>query len=199
MKHRHIVLILNVWLAIAAGCGDTSKKESRLVERVLAPEPILTSTSAPRAPDPVGAIEEPIAKPTKMDLVTDEKPDAPTFEPVFASAGELRLQRFVTAMQIEKREPVETTPIFGDQDERVYAFLEVTNDSPFDETLLVYFIGPKGEVSGGIELQIPASAPRWRTWAYTRNARAPGLWRVEIRDLEGKLVGALPFEVEPGC
>jgi len=62
--------------------------------------------------------------------------------------------------------------------------------------LFVHFIGPQGKVSGGIELEIPASAPRWRTWAYTRNFDAPGLWRVEIRDAEGSLLGALPFEVE---
>jgi hypothetical protein len=52
-------------------------------------------------------------------------------------------------------------------------------------------------VSGGVELEIPASVPRWRTWAYTRHAKTPGLWRVEIRDDEGTLMGALPFEIEP--
>ncbi|UCH30342.1 MAG: DUF2914 domain-containing protein, partial [Myxococcales bacterium] len=62
---------------------------------------------------------------------------------------------------------------------------------------MVHFIGPEGQVSGGIELVIPASAPRWRTWAYTRYAKKPGLWRVEIRDVNGSLIAALPFEVEP--
>ena len=89
--------------------------------------------------------------------------------------------------------------MFGDHDERVYAFVEVRNDSERDETLLVHFIGPDGQVSGGIELRIPASTPRWRTWAYTRNANEPGLWRVEIRSEDGALLGALPFEVEHGC
>ncbi len=77
----------------------------------------------------------------------------------------------------------------------MYAFVEVRNESEDDKTLLVHFIGPEGQVSGGI----PASTPRWRTWAYTRNATKPGLWRVEIRSEDGTLVGALPFEVEHGC
>ena len=75
-------------------------------------------------------------------------------------------------------------------------FIDAANESTTDELLMVYFIGPDGAVSGGVELVIPASAPRWRTWAYTRHAQKPGLWRVEIRDGNGSLIGALPFEVE---
>ena len=88
--------------------------------------------------------------------------------------------------------------MFGPEHEKVYAFVEVSNESESDKSLFVHFIGPKGKVSGGIELEIPASVPRWRTWAYTRHFDAPGLWRVEIRDEDGSLLGALPFEVEAG-
>ena len=100
---------------------------------------------------------------------------------------------------MERREPLAASSVFGAHDERVYAFVEVRNESEEDKTLLVHFIGPEGQVSGGIELRIPAATPRWRTWAYTRNATKPGLWRVEIRSDDGTLVGALPFEVEHGC
>ena len=48
----------------------------------------------------------------------------------------------------------------------------------------------------GVDLEVPASVPRWRTWAYTRHAKEPGPWRVEVRDSDGVLVGALPFVVE---
>ena len=81
---------------------------------------------------------------------------------------------------------------------RIYAFIDASNESTSDKSLVVHFIGPNGKVSGGIELVIPASVPRWRTWAYTRHAKEPGLWRVEIRDVDGNLIGALPFEVQPG-
>ena len=119
-------------------------------------------------------------------------------EPSVETIDGLTIQRFVTTSEIVEREPVASASIFGPDDERVYAFVEVSNESESDKTLFVHFIGPKGKVTGGIALEIPASVPRWRTWAYTRNFDAPGSWRVEIRDAEGRLVGALPFEVDSG-
>ena len=82
---------------------------------------------------------------------------------------------------------------------QVYAFFDIRNESSASRTLIVHFIGPDEEVRGGVELEIPPSVPRWRTWAFTRWAKEPGLWRVEVRDVDGKLVGALPFEVAPDC
>jgi hypothetical protein len=63
----------------------------------------------------------------------------------------------------------------------------------------VFFVGPSGKVSGGVELDVPANVPRWRTWAFTRFADEVGLWRVEVRNPAGVLLGALPFEVAEGC
>ena len=82
----------------------------------------------------------------------------------------ITIRRLVTAPEVEHREPVAPSSVFGVDEERVYAFIEVSNESEDDKTLLVHFIGPDGQVSGGIELDIPASAPRWRTWAHTRHA-----------------------------
>jgi Protein of unknown function (DUF2914) len=78
----------------------------------------------------------------------------------------------------------------------VYAFVEVSNRSEEGKALMVHFIGRDGRVRGGIELHIPATAPRWRTWAYTWHAKETGLWRVEIRSVEGSLLASVPFEVE---
>jgi hypothetical protein len=137
-------------------------------------------------------LEEP---PVKAPPVEEPQP----FEPELESFDGLTIQRLVTAPGVERREPVAASAVFGDHDEKVYAFVEVSNESDEDKTLLVHFIGPDGQVSGGIELRIPAEAPRWRTWAYTRNATKTGLWRVELRSEDGTLLGALPFEVESGC
>jgi hypothetical protein len=135
-------------------------------------------------------------KPARVD--EKPKPDDVSFEPSVESVGGVTIQRFVTASEIDKREPVDPTSTFGPHHDRVYAFVEVSNDAESDKSLFVHFIGPNAKVSGGIELEIPASVPRWRTWAYTRHFDAPGLWRVEVRDAEGRLLGALPFEVDTG-
>ena len=111
-------------------------------------------------------------------------------------ADGVTIQRFLTASAVMKREPVHPRSNFVPSDEKVYAFVEVSNASESAKRLLVHFIGPEGKVSGGIELEIPAAVPRWRTWAYPRHFDVPGLWRVEIRNAEGELLGALPFEVE---
>jgi hypothetical protein len=108
----------------------------------------------------------------------------------------LTIKRLVTAPAIEHREPVAASSVFGHRDETIYAFVDVSNESEEAKTLLVHFIGPDDQASGGIELRIPASVPRWRTWAFTKHAKKPGLWRVEIRNSAGSLLGVLPFEVE---
>jgi hypothetical protein len=140
------------------------------------------------------------AKPVEEREQTEEPTtkQAPSFDPVVESIDGVAIQRFVTTSAIDEREPTDPTSTFSPRHERVYAFVEVSNESESNKSLFVHFIGPKEKVSGGVELEIPASVPRWRTWAYTRHFEEPGLWRVEIRDVDGALLGALPFEVEPG-
>jgi hypothetical protein len=119
-----------------------------------------------------------------------------SFEPSLPTIDGLTIRRLITAPEVEHREPVAASSVFGGHEERIYAFVEVSNESEDDKVLLVHFIGPDGQVSGGIELDIPPAVPRWRTWAHTKYAKKPGLWRVEIRSTDGTLLGALPFEVD---
>ena len=121
-----------------------------------------------------------------------------SFKPVLQEMDGLTIRRLITASEVEHREPVAASSVFGRHEERIYAFVEVSNESEDDKVLLVHFIGPDEQVSGGIELEIPPTVPRWRTWAHTKHAKKPGLWRVEIRSTDGTLLGALPFEVESG-
>ena len=183
------------------GCTEDDPRESEVIAGSIEPTPVLTSTTT--LPEPV-EMKEPKAEP-KLETETQEpkvveppkedpKPEATPIAPVDG----LTIRRFVTASEIAEREPVDPASTFGPDEERIYAFVDASNESMLDKSLMVQFIGPNGKVSGGIELVIPASAPRWRTWAYTRHAKEPGLWRVEIRDADGTLISALPFEVEPG-
>lgn len=202
MTIKHIYPAISLALCFASlGCSEREPESAALVERVTAPTPTLTSTASvteaePALPDPEPRSEQKEITPTRPE----PKPmvdDAPAFEPELESIGGLMIRRLLTTSEISGREPVGATSSFSSQDDRIYAFVEVSNETEWPKKLLVHFIGPNANVTGGIELEIPASVPRWRTWAYTKFFDQPGLWRVEIRDEEGHLVGALPFEVEP--
>jgi hypothetical protein len=193
MSIKYIFIIALAAAAFSTnGCAEVDQKRDQVIEVASTPEPMLTSTVTSATPEPA-----PVELP--KPAVVHEEPKTPevAFEPTVDSVGGVTIQRFLTTSAIVQREPGDLTTTFGPHHERVYAFVEVSNESEADKSLFVHFIGPKGKVSGGVELEIPASAPRWRTWAYTRYFDAPGLWRVEIRDAEGSPLGALPFEVEP--
>ena len=193
IKSKVITPIMLVLLT-ALGCNEATPSTSDAIERAASPTPTLTSTALPASPKPVEAKQpEPSVLEAEEPPLTEEKPSV---VPELENMDGLTIRRLVTAPEIEHREPVAASSVFGRHEERVYAFVEVSNESEDDVTLLVHFIGPGGQVSGGIELNIPPAVPRWRTWAHTRHAKQPGLWRVEIRSTDGDLLGALPFEVE---
>jgi hypothetical protein len=123
----------------------------------------------------------------------------PLYEPTLPSDDGIAIRRLITESDIEGREPVAASPVFADDEDRVYAFLELSNESSEATTVTVFFMSPSGKVHGGVELEVPANAPRWRTWAYTRFADELGLWRVEVQSSAGALLGSLPFEVAEGC
>ena len=194
IKSKVIAPIMLVLLA-AVGCNEATPPQSDAIERATSPKPTLTSTAPAAAPKPVEEKKpEPSAPEVEEPQLAEE---AHAFEPDLQSVDGITIVRLITAPEVEHREPVAASAVFRGHEERVYAFVEVSNESKEDKTLFVHFIGPDGQVSGGIELEIPPTVPRWRTWAHTRHAKKPGLWRVEIRSADGTLLGALPFEVEP--
>ena len=191
---RRPIIPLILLLLTATACAEAKPPKSDAIERAKPTEPMLTSTAPPKP------VEEKQPAPPVAEIIEAPPVEDPqSFEPELKSFDGLTIQRLVAAPEVEHREPVAASAVFGHHDEKIYAFVEVSNESDEDKTLLVHFIGPDGQVSGGVELRIPAEAPRWRTWAYTRNATKTGLWRVELRSEDGTLLGALPFEVEPGC
>jgi hypothetical protein len=192
-----ITIVFSFALVTALACTEAKSPRSEAIERAKVVEPTLTSTAPAKATEPLPEKRFEQTIPNIAEPVPVE--DRGAFEPELGASAGLSIQRLVTATGVDKREPVAPSALFGQHDTRIYAFVEVSNESHEDETLTVHFIGPDGQVSGGIELHIPAEAPRWRTWAFTEHAKEPGLWRVEIRSSEGALVGALPFEVEPDC
>jgi len=193
---RIIITSLAAVSLTAFGCTEAELPKSEAIEQATSTEPTLTSTVATPTPAEEKKPEPPVeAAEAKPEV---EAQPVASSEPTLQSMEGLTIKRLVTAPAIEHREPVAASSVFGHHDETVYAFVDVSNESEEEKTLMVHFIGPNEQASGGIELRIPPKVPRWRTWAYNKHAKKPGLWRVEIRSVDGTVLGALPFEVEPG-
>jgi len=195
MTIKHRIIILAALALSSTGCMEEAREQERQRDErtglPATPEPVLTSTVTTTKPDPV-----PVELPEPVVVGEDHDMPEPAAEPRVETIDGVTIQRLVTASEIDGREPVDPRAAFFPSDEKVYAFVEVSNESESAKRLLVHFIGPEGKVSGGVELEIPAGVPRWRTWAFTRHFDTPGPWQVEIRDDEGRVLGALPFEVE---
>lgn len=190
-------------LLTAVGCTEAKSPQSQAVVPATSTKPILTATAPLPVVDPVEKAKKPevekVKKPEAQMPAMDETrtvEEAEPFVPTLKSVDGVTIHRLMTAPAVEHREPVAASSVFGPSGETVYAFLEVSNESAEEKTLLVHFIGPQAQVGGGVELYIPPTVPRWRTWAYTKHAAMPGLWRVEIRGPDGILLGEVPFEVE---
>lgn len=207
MNIKPNVVILITVAALAVGCDTQASREPGPLKRAASSEPTLTSTlaSAPKPADPKPPTSteneknDSSAPAEPKDVDAPATGDEPLYEPTLQSNDGITIHRLITAPDVQGREPLAASPVFGHDQERIYAFLELSNESSETRTVTVFFIGPSGKVSGGIELEVPANVPRWRTWAYTRFADELGLWRVEVRSSAGVLLGALPFEVAEGC
>ena len=198
-------------IASLVACSPSKVEPSK--RKPTSPETTMTLTATlPKAdtqgakprPDPIAeqdakqdqALKSPeLEEPT---FVESQATETDLFDPVLEEEGAVVIRRLITASAVERREPVAASATFA-PGEQVYAFIDASNESEEERTLVVHFIGPDGQVRGGATLAIPPQAPRWRTWAFTKRAEAPGLWRVEVRDSEGYLLGALPFELTDGC
>jgi hypothetical protein len=192
MNTKSNVVILITIATLAFGCNTEVSPEPGPLERAPSSEPMLTST-VPPAPKQAGLPDQ-----TKQ---VDPEPELNevVYEPILQSDDSIVIHRLITATEVDGREPLAASAVFGSHEEKIYAFLDIGNESSKAKIVTVFFVGPSGKVSGGVELDVPANVSRWRTWAFTRFAHEVGLWRVEVRNPAGVLLGALPFEVAEGC
>jgi hypothetical protein len=149
---------------------------------VPAPPPADPSACAPRDPQP-SAPAAPVAVATRT---SDDSREA-------LSRAQLRIKRLVLARSVQGREPQVPLQQVAAGNEPLYAFVEVENLSAHDGAIVITF-EKAGTRTGNIELRVPASHDRWRTWGYSRGVREPGSWAVVVRSAGGRELARTAFE-----
>ena len=186
--------------SLFAGCDDaapapeaepTATPASALPSAPTPDEQPLLAATAPAAAAPSSARLE---GPSGAELSAPEEvaPRGPELRRV----GDVAVRRMALSRWVEAREPVDPDDVFTASSDRLYAFFDVRNDGEDEAYLSVTFEGPAGRSTGHVELSVPAGAPRWRTWAWTRHATEPGTWQAVLRDEGGALLARHDFVVE---
>jgi hypothetical protein len=114
------------------------------------------------------------------------------------AASPLAVKRFVIASAVEAREPVLAESVTVSK-RPLFAFAELENAGDYEQKVRVTFElqgeSAKGKSVGHVELAVPASSARWRTWAKTQLVDTPGQWAAVLRDEQGRELARTPFEV----
>jgi hypothetical protein len=164
------------------------------------------SRAAVPAPSPTPAAPVLATAPGTATTPPTTAPPAPTPAVITASTARdraeapprhatvLHVDRLVVARGVVDREPQGTDTLFASNERRVFAFVEVDNPEHAAGELKVQFIGPDGTAQPPVDLAVGES-PRWRTWAFTRQAHAPGTWKALVRDERGHVLASTEFDV----
>lgn len=187
-------------LTALAGCGDdspTAAPERAAPSTVVAPpiEVDAPSTATLRAP----RLDTELAATTATARTTNSAPHTQRATEREAS-GDVRIARLVLATDVVDRAPVGAATTFRAADtERLFAFLEVRNDAATESELVVIFRRTDStdrDERGGVSLIVPAAQRRFRTWSFTRHAKAAGAWEAVVRTADGRELARAPFVVE---
>jgi hypothetical protein len=172
MIKRIVLLTAVLPLLASAACAEDPARYARL-----APRPKVVAMAIPAQP-PAAAPATPPPAPPPAPIKTAEK---------------LALKRLVIARSIKAREPEGVSETFEPSD-RLYAFVEVQNVERLRGEVFVTFVSPAGKQHGPVPLAI-GEGERWRTWAFTRQAKEPGTWTAIVKDSKGKVLGKRSFEI----
>ena len=124
----------------------------------------------------------------------DDSDDAPAVD----RDADLSIKRLTMSTGVNDREPVGTAATFtAGAQERIYAFIEVSNPAQVESEVFVVFQSEGGRERAGVRVRVgPAS--RWRTWATSRHATKPGKWQAVVRDTKGRELARASFTVARG-
>jgi hypothetical protein len=174
--HTSTLMKLGLFALLVSGCSRVPIGPDRVAT---APAPAPATATAPAT--------------TTAITATAATPSPRTEAPV-RHATALRVDRLVVARGIVDREPQGADTMFGSSEKRVFAFLEVTNPEHAPGEVTVQFIAPDGVARPAVDVSVGPSA-RWRTWAFTRQARTIGTWKAIVRDERGHVLASTEFDV----
>lgn len=147
-------------------------------------EPELATTHRPSVPPR----PEPVASP-------EPEPEVDPYAPELTTSGPIRVRRLIVATGVRSHEPTGAADEIALGTRRVYAFVDAANRTDEDVALRVTFEPEDGETAGHVALDVPAGAPRWRTWAWTRHVYSPGRWHAVVRGPDGRELARRAFDV----
>jgi hypothetical protein len=199
--------------ANGAGVAESDQVQNAESSELL--EPWAVPTQEQRAEAPVAAQPTEPAQPAPAEAIAAAQP-APAAAPQPAAAPEndvqqpaaatgeddenmLSVRRLVVARGIENREPVDEAVEFNSVNEPLFAFLELANEQPESQNVVVSFEREDGTKVRSISLEVPAQVTRWRTWARCDGIDQQGSWNVVARTPDGQLLAQGAFSVTAGA
>lgn len=102
----------------------------------------------------------------------------------------LFVRQIVLCKGVKNREPVDIVEGFYETDKRGICYLRVYNTKSPTHVFFHWFY--EGESYSKLKVKVGLSKV-WRTYSSVR--LKPGLWRVEVQDIEGRLVEGIAFRV----
>ena len=177
----------------AMGCDD--RAPTRATASV-APTACASAPVASTIPSTVTAISTPSATPIAASTASAIPLPTPVAAAPRPLAQHLTVKRLVVARGVKDHEPLDPeTSIRATDAGRVYAFVEVTNQDHAPGEVFVSFEPPPGHRPlADVRLSV-GDSPRWRTWAFTREARDVGEWTAVVRDARGQELARTKFDV----
>lgn len=187
-------VIVTIFAATLWGCGTEVETSEPTVNVATVNEPVSTASKVDlELPQDLAST----ATPTEPKSILQESahPNENVRDAIEPTTGMLAVSRIALSRSIENREPVDPGLLFEAAEEKLFAFVELSNDDDVERSVFVTFKHVSGFTAGDVELEVPSNSPRWRTWAFSRNVQLPGAWTLVIEDEDGNPLDALDFEL----
>ena len=103
------------------------------------------------------------------------------------------ISRFVLTRDIKNNEPADSDTVFYLVEESLYCFTEFNNIKRTTQIIHKWFC--QGRQVGLVKLVLQRSK-RWRTWSRKLFKNCFGNWKVQVCDLQGKILAEKKFSVK---